>query len=84
VENNSFLRCPDCPKVRVIWRGRVLVTAGLLIAFSGTLLPVPYITTLGVVIGGGLCVTGFVRSLRQRWLLNRLREDESDFPEEDF
>ena len=83
-EVNSTLQCPYCMNSRVILRGRILVALGLAIAFGAAMVPVSYLTTLGVLVGGGLCVTGLIRSLRQRRIRRKLRElDESDFPSED-
>ena len=83
-EINSSLQCPYCVNSRVVLRGRMLVALGLAIAFGAAMVPVGYITALGVMIGGGLCITGFIRSLRQRRVRGKQRElDESDFPFED-
>ncbi len=83
-EVNEILRCPYCVNSRVLLRGRILVGLGLVIAFGGAMVPVPYLAGLGVLIGGGLCVMGFIRSLRHRRVRRERRElDESDFSPED-
>jgi DNA-directed RNA polymerase subunit RPC12/RpoP len=75
-QEDAFLHCPYCYNSRVIWRGRIIVAIGLTITFGLSLVPIAYVQTLGIVIGGALCVTGFTRFLRQRKAQKRLRDDD--------
>ncbi len=61
----ELLRCPDCPDTRVMMRGRGLVAVGLVILFITTQVLPPYAPAIGILVGGGLCVTGMIRSIRQ-------------------
>ena len=68
IERGEFLLCPECVDFRVKVRGRFIVAVGILILFAAPLVPVAYVQAAGILIGGGLCVMGMVRSIRKRWL----------------
>jgi DNA-directed RNA polymerase subunit RPC12/RpoP len=89
----ELLRCPDCPQVRVMMRGRGLVAVGLIVLLVTTQVLPPYLPVIGILVGGGLCVTGMTRSIRQRMARKRverennpnliLREEYSDGDDEE-
>jgi len=85
IEQGELLRCPECPTIRVKLRGSFLVALGLLILFVCTQIMVPYVPTMGILIGGGLCTTGIIRSIRHRQARrkNQQNQEESGIEEHD-
>jgi hypothetical protein len=59
-------------------RGRGLVAVGLVILFVTTQVLPPYAPAIGILVGGGLCVTGLIRSIRQH--LARKRSEQENNP----
>ncbi len=92
-QEGELLRCPVCTDVRVMMRGRGLVAVGLVILFVTTQVFLPYAPVLGILVGGGLCITGMVRGVRQRMAKKRseretipyliLREEPNDGDDEE-
>jgi DNA-directed RNA polymerase subunit RPC12/RpoP len=74
-QEGELLRCPDCPDTRVLMRGRGLVAVGLVVLFVTTQVLPPYAPVIGILVGGGLCVTGMVRSIRQYKAKKRLEQE---------
>lgn len=77
IEDGSLLRCPRCRTSRVLMRGRNLIGLGVIIAMGASLVQPPYVYVTGIVLGGALCVTGLVRSIRQRRARRRSELDDS-------
>jgi len=63
---------------RVLIQGRLLVVGGMLALFVSTFTLGPYIPVLGILIGGGLCLTGLIRALRRRRLRTGLEAELSE------
>jgi len=83
IDQGSLLRCPQCPGSRVMMTGRTFTGLGLIIAFLSSFVfsPYPYVIVPGIMVGGGLVLTGLVRSLRQRRARRRFDDDEDSFEE---
>lgn len=74
LDEGGILRCPNCIRPRVLVRGRILVAVGLILLMASTQIFPPYVPALGILVGGGLCIMGFIRGIRRR----RVRVAEED------
>jgi hypothetical protein len=56
-------------------RGRGLVAVGLIVLCVTTQVLPPYLPVIGIMVGGGLCVMGMTRSVRQRMARKRVERE---------
>ena len=78
IEDDVSIRCPQCVSPRVLIRGSVLIGAGATIAMLATQLIPPFVLVAGILISGGLCMTGLVRALRLRHAKHRNNDLDDD------
>jgi len=84
LDEGGLRRCPACVRPRVLLAGHILIAIGLLILFGSTMILPPYVPAAGIMIGGALCITGLVRTIRRR---RRRREHDGDDefdPDDDY